>query len=41
MNEQQKEELVKVLVELIRQNPKVYTAIWDTACGCPNLVVQY
>jgi len=35
------EELAKVLVELIKTNPHVQQALWDSVCGCPNLVVQY
>ena len=39
--EQTREELAEILVELIRNNGKVVSAIHDCVCQCPNLVVQY
>ena len=33
--------IAKVLVELIRTNPRVRGELCDCACQCPNLVVQY
>ena len=40
-NEQAKEELAEILVELIRTNGKVISAIYDCVCRCPNVVVEY
>ena len=39
--EQTKEELAEILVELIRTNGKVVSAIYDCVCQCPNVVVEY
>ena len=36
-----KEDLAEILVELIRTNGKVVSAIYDCVCRCPNLVVEY
>ena len=41
MSEQDKEELARAIVELIRTNPKVRFALWDSVCSCPNVVVEY
>ena len=41
MNEEDKEELAKALVELIRKNPRVRGALWDCTCACPNVMVEY
>ncbi len=41
MNQQAKEELAEVLVELIKNNPKVISALYRVICSCPNLVVEY
>ena len=34
------EELAGVLTKLIRTNPKLISAVFETVCSCPNLVVQ-
>ena len=39
--ERTKEELAEILVELIRTNSKVISAIYDCVCRCPNVVVEY
>ena len=39
--EQTKDELAEILVELIRTNGKVISAIYDCVCRCPNVVVEY
>jgi hypothetical protein len=39
--EQTKGELAEILVELLRTNGKVVSAIYDCVCRCPNLVVEY
>jgi hypothetical protein len=39
--EQTKGELAEILVELIRTNSKVISAIYDCVCRCPNVVVEY
>lgn len=41
MSSQQEEELARGIAELIRRNPQVRSAIWECACRCPNLVVEY
>ena len=41
MSEQEKQALADALAELIRTNGKVRSAIFDAACQCPNLVVEY
>ncbi|MFH0979942.1 MAG: hypothetical protein V2A79_00185 [Planctomycetota bacterium] len=41
MNLQKKEELAKALAELIRESPTVRQAVWDCACCCPNLIVEW
>lgn len=41
MSNEDIEELAKVLVKLIKSDPRVYAAIWAVACECPNLVVEY
>jgi hypothetical protein len=35
-----KEELAKVVVELIKNDPEVQRAILDLAFSCPNIVTQ-
>ena len=39
--EKSKEQLAEVMVELIKSNPKVISALYSVMCMCPNLVVQY
>ena len=41
MSEQEKQALAEAIVELIRKNGKVRSAIFDAVCQCPNLVVEY
>lgn len=41
MSEQDKEELARAIVELIRTNHNVRCALWDSVCSCPNIVIQY
>ena len=41
MSQEEKEQLAKVVTELVNTNGKVRSAIMDCACSCPNLVVQY
>ena len=41
MSSQKNEELVSKLAELIRTSAKVCAAVWECACSCPNLLVQY
>ena len=41
MTQEEIEELAKAMVKLIKTDPRVYGAIWDSACDCPNLVAQY
>ena len=40
-NEQKKEELAEIFVELIKTDAKVISGIYRCVCSCPNLVVQY
>ena len=37
----EKEELAKRLIELLRTDGAVRSAVFDLVCSCPNLVVQY
>jgi hypothetical protein len=41
MTQQEIEEFAKIVTKLIRDSPEVRQAIWDCACCCPNLVVEY
>ena len=41
LEEKSKEQLAEVMVELIKSNPKVISALYNTMCKCPNMVVQY
>ena len=41
LEEKGKEQLAEVLVELIKSDPKVISALYNTMCKCPYLVVQY
>ena len=41
MSSNEKEELARNLAELIRSSAIVRQAVWDCACCCPNLVVEY
>ena len=41
MNTQDKQKMAKAIAELVHQNPAVRQAIWECACSCPNLVVEY
>jgi len=41
MTQQEIEEFAKVITKLIRESAEVRQAIWDCACQCPNLTVEY
>ena len=41
MNEQEKQELAKVILELIRTDRQVQSAVIDLVCSCPNIMVEY
>ena len=41
MSPEEQEELAEVLSELIKQHPKVVSAIWECTCRCPNLTVAH
>jgi hypothetical protein len=41
MNEREKTDLVKVLVELLRDNRDIRDEVFHLVCRCPNLVKQY
>jgi len=41
MTQQEIEEFAKLITKLIRNSTEVRQAIWDCACQCPNLVVEY
>lgn len=41
MNPENKEELAEAVARLIKQHPKVVSAVWECACRCPNLEVAY
>ncbi|MFH1108301.1 MAG: hypothetical protein V1790_03755 [Planctomycetota bacterium] len=41
MTQQEMGEFAKVISKLIRESAGVRQAIWDCACQCPNLVVEY
>ena len=41
MSEQEEQALADAVVELLRSNPKVRSALYAAVCDCPNLVVQY
>ena len=41
LEEKGKEQLAKVMIELIKSDPKVISALYNVMCKCPNLVVQY
>jgi len=40
MSPEETEELTQMLVKLIKTDPRVYGAIWECACQCPNVMVQ-
>ena len=41
MDFKNKEELAEAVAQLIKQHPKVVSAVWECACQCPNLEVVY
>ena len=41
MSVQEKEELAKMLAELILTDPVVRGAVWRCVCNCPNVMVEY
>jgi len=41
MTQAEMEEFAKVVAKLIRESAEVRQAIWDCACQCPNLTVEY
>ncbi len=41
LEEKGKEQLAEVMIELIKSDPKVISALYNVMCMCPNLVVQY
>ncbi len=41
LEEKGKEQLAKLMIELINSDPKVISALYNTMCKCPNLAVQY
>ena len=41
LEEKGKEQLAKVLAELLESNPDVISALYNTMCKCPYMVVQY
>ena len=41
MTQEEMEELAKVISKLIRERADVRQAVWDCACQCPNLIVEY
>ena len=41
MSEQEKEQLAKVIAELICTNSEIQSAVLDLVCSCPNVMVQY
>ena len=41
MTQQEIEELARSVAKLIRNSADVRQAIWDCACQCPNLTVEY
>ena len=41
MTQQEMEEFAKVIAKLIRESAEVRQAVWDCACGCPNLTVEF
>jgi hypothetical protein len=41
MSEDEIEEFAKAVAKAIRTSPEVRQAVWDCACRCPNLVVEF
>lgn len=41
MTQQEIEELAQTVARLISNSAEVRQAIWDCACQCPNLVVEF
>jgi len=41
MTQQEIEEFAKAVAKAIRTSPEVRQAVWDCACQCPNLTVEY
>ena len=40
MTEQEKEQLAKAIVELLRTNGEVQSTIINLVCSCPNIVTE-
>ena len=41
MSEEDKAELAGAIVELLRTNGQVRSAVFDLVCSCPNIMVEY
>ena len=41
LEEKGKEQLAKIMAQLIESNPEVISALYNTMCKCPYMVVQY
>jgi len=41
MTQQEIEEVEKLVAKVIRNSAEVRQAIWDCACQCPNLTVEF
>ena len=41
MNQEEKKEMVRLLVELIREDQEIRSAVFELICTCPNIVTQY
>ena len=41
MTEQDKQDLAKAIVELIRTDGQIRSAVIDLVCSCPNIMVEY
>ena len=41
MTQTEIEEFTRLLAKLIQTDAGVRQAVWDCACSCPNLVVEY
>ncbi len=41
MSVEEKEELMRVLIELLRTDQRLRYEVWNCVCACPNVVVEY
>jgi hypothetical protein len=41
MSEQEKQELAKAIVELIRTDSQIQSAVINLVCSCPNIMLEY